>query len=90
MGLVHDRWSGDATPVDANDDGWIDLYVVNMQGNDDYYENIGGERFENRSQQIFPSSPWGGMSVKSFDYNNDGRMDLFITNMHADMLANPC
>lgn len=86
-GLANARWSGDATPLDANGDGWTDLYVVNMQGNDDYYENVGGKMFTNRSGVVFPKSPWGGMSIKSFDYNNDGRMDLYITNMHADMWA---
>ncbi len=84
-GLVHRKWSGDATPLDFNRDGWTDLYVVNMQGNDDYYENIQGQRFECRSQEVFPKSVWGGMCAKSFDYNNDGLMDLFVTNMHADM-----
>lgn len=85
VGLVHKSWSGDATPLDANDDGWIDLYVATMQGNDEYYENIGGERFERRSAEVFPRSTWGGMCAKSFDYNNDGLMDIFVTNMHADM-----
>ena len=85
VGLLHAKWSGDATPLDANDDGWIDLYVVNMQGNDEYYENVDGKRFECRSQALFPRASWGGMCVKSFDYNNDGLMDLFTTNMHADM-----
>ncbi len=87
VGLLEPSWTGDATPLDANDDGWIDLYLTNMQGEDLYYENIGGKRFENRSQEVFPSPVWGGMCVKSFDYNNDGLMDLFITNMHADMWA---
>jgi hypothetical protein len=85
VGLVHDGWSGDATPFDANDDGWIDLYILNMQGNDEYYENIAGRKFERRSQAVFPASPWGAMGLKSFDFNNDGRLDLFLTNMHADM-----
>ncbi len=84
-GFTHYVWSGDATPLDANGDGWIDLYVLNMQGNDVYYENVEGKRFEERSREMFPISIWGGMGVKSFDYNNDGRMDLYITNMHADM-----
>src|SRR5579872_799782 len=84
-GLVHRGWSGDATPLDANGDGWVDLYVVNMQGNDEYYENIEGRRFERRTDEVFGKSPWGAMGVKSFDFNNDGRMDLFVTNMHADM-----
>ena len=85
VGLLHSKWSGDATPLDANDDGWVDLYVVSMQGNDEYYENVEGKRFERRSQKLFPRASWGGMCVKSFDYNNDGLMDLFTTNMHADM-----
>ena len=85
VGLLHSKWSGDATPLDANDDGWVDLYVVSMQGNDEYYENVEGKRFERRSQELFPRASWGGMCVKSFDYNNDGLMDLFTTNMHADM-----
>ncbi|HEY2249871.1 MAG TPA: FG-GAP-like repeat-containing protein, partial [Planctomycetaceae bacterium] len=85
MGLVDTGWSGDATPIDANGDGWIDLYVLNMQGNDDYYENVEGKRFEKKSRELFPVPPWGALGLKSFDYNNDGLMDLFVTNMHADM-----
>lgn len=86
LGLVHSGWTGDATPLDANGDGWIDLYVLGMQGNDEYYENIAGRRFERKSREVFPKSPWGAMGVKSFDYNNDGRPDIFVTNMHGDML----
>src|SRR5579872_2692357 len=86
--LMHTGWSGDATPIDANGDGWIDLYVLNMQGNDDYYENVAGQRFEKKSREVFPQPPWGALGVKSFDYNNDGLMDIFVTNMHADMWNN--
>ncbi len=84
-GLKENGWSGDATPMDANKDGWMDLYVLNMQGNDVYYQNLEGKRFEDRSLEMFPNAVWGGMGVKSFDHNNDGRMDLYVTNMHADM-----
>ncbi len=89
MGIVHKGWSGDATVLDANDDGWLDLYVLNMQGNDEYYENVEGQRFERLSEKSFPNAVWGGMGIKSLDYNNDGRLDLFITNMHADMWQPP-
>jgi cytochrome oxidase Cu insertion factor (SCO1/SenC/PrrC family) len=85
VGLLAQGWSGDATPLDVNDDGWPDLYVVNMQGNDECYVNLAGKRFEEDGPSIFRKSMWGGMSVKSFDYNNDRSMDLMITNMHADM-----
>ena len=34
--LVDMSWSGDASPIDVNRDGWPDLYVLNMQGHDEY------------------------------------------------------
>ena len=84
-GLVDVSWTGAASPIDLNEDGWQDLYVLNMQGNDEYYENVGGKKFERRSRENFPRTPWGSMGIKVFDFNNDGRMDIFITDMHSDM-----
>ena len=85
MGLVNVSWTGDASPVDINDDGWTDLYLVNMQGDDEYYENVGGKSFVRKSRQVFPRTSWGAMGIKVFDFNNDGRLDIFITDMHSDM-----
>jgi hypothetical protein len=85
VGLRELSWSGDATAVDVNDDGWLDLYVLNMLGDDQYYENVRGLRFEKKSREVFPKTSWGAMGVKVFDFNNDGRLDLFITDMHSDM-----
>ncbi len=87
VGLEHAGWTGDATPIDVNGDGWPDLYVLNMQGNNEYYENQGGRRFVKKSRGVFPQTPWGAMGVKVFDYNNDGKFDLFVTDMHSDMSA---
>ena len=85
MGLRDLSWSGDASAVDVNDDGWLDLYVLNMQGNDEYYENAGGKGFVKKSRQVFPRTSWGAMGIKVFDVNNDGKLDIFITDMHSDM-----
>ena len=38
-----------------------------------------------KSRQVFPRTPWGSMGIKVFDFNNDGRLDIFITDMHSDM-----
>jgi len=85
VGLQDRRWSGDASPFDLNEDGWIDLYVLNMQGDDEYYENVQGRRFVARGREIFPRTSWGAMGIKVFDVDNDGRLDVFITDMHSDM-----
>jgi hypothetical protein len=84
-GLVDTSWSGDASAVDVNDDGWLDLYVLNMEGDDQYYENVGGKTFVKKSREVFPRTSWGSMGIKVFDFNNDGRLDIFITDMHSDM-----
>lgn len=85
VGLGEAGWSGDATVADLNGDGFADLYVLNMQGSDHFYENVGGRTFVDKTAQYFPRSPWGSMGTKFFDYDNDGRQDLLITDMHSDM-----
>jgi len=85
MGLEQKGWSGDATACDVNQDGYPDLYVLSMSGDDKYYENDSGVRFVEKTARHFPKTPWGAMGVKFFDYNLDGLMDLFVTDMHSDM-----
>jgi hypothetical protein len=86
-GIADSSWSGDATILDANEDGRPDLYVLNMQGEDHLWLNEGGTRFRDVTRKYFPRTPWGTMGVKVFDYNRDGRLDLFLTDMHSDMFA---
>ena len=84
-GLIDLSWTGDASPIDANGDGWLDLYVLSMQGHDEYYENNGGKGFLKKSRDVFPRTAWGAMGIKVFDFDNDGRFDVFVTDMHSDM-----
>jgi hypothetical protein len=85
VGLRPHMWCGDLTFTDLNGDGWPDVYMLNMQGDDHYFENQGGKRFVDKTAQYFPKTPWGSMGVKFFDYDNKGRPDLLITDMHSDM-----
>jgi len=86
VGLNPRGWCGDATFADFNGDGWPDLFLLNMQGGDHYFENEKGTRFVDKTDQYFPRTPWGSMGVKFFDFDNDGRMDLLVTDMHSDMM----
>jgi cytochrome oxidase Cu insertion factor (SCO1/SenC/PrrC family) len=86
LGLNDMSWTGDASPLDFNEDGWPDLYVLSMQGHDEYYENVGGKSFVKKSREIFPATAWGSMGIKVFDAENDGDMDIYTTDMHTDMI----
>jgi len=85
VGLVHSAWTGDATFTDLDGHGHPDLYALNMQGHDHFYRNLDGRHFEDRTAAYFPKTSWGAMGVKFFDFNLDGKLDLFVTDMHSDM-----
>jgi len=85
MGVDHLRWSGDAVATDVNNDGWVDLYVLNMQGLDGYFENQAGAGFTDKTAEVFPRTSWGAMGVQAFDFDNDGDQDIYVTDMHSDM-----
>lgn len=84
-GLVDPGWSGDASFSDFDRDGDLDLYVLNMQGDDRYWRNDGSGRFVEATSETFPTTPWGSMGLKFFDWDNDGDDDLLVTDMHSDM-----
>jgi enediyne biosynthesis protein E4 len=89
VGLKPHGWCGDASFADLNGDGFPGIFFLNMQGHSHYYENQGGKKFVEKTDQYFPKTPWGAMGLKFFDYDNDGRMDLFIVDMHSDMSQEP-
>lgn len=80
-------WSGDASACDINEDGWPDLHLLNMQGDDHLFVNVRGERFEDQTARYFPKTPWGAMGIAVFDHDLDGRFDFLITDMHSDMTS---
>jgi hypothetical protein len=84
-GITTCGWNGDATFVDLHNNGFPSLYLTNMQGNDHFYENVDGDHFVDKTDEYFPKTPWGAMCGRFFDFNNDGLMDLYITDMHSDM-----
>jgi hypothetical protein len=87
VGLRPTSWCGDASFADLNGTGFPGVFILNMQGRAHYFENAAGKKFIDRTNEYFPKTPWGSMGLKFFDFDNDGRMDLFVTDMHSDMSA---
>lgn len=84
VGLVDLGWSGDAAFADFDGDGYPELYLLNMQGNDRFYDNAAG-RFEEKTEEWLGKTPWGSMGIVVLDFDGDGRLDVYVTDMHSDM-----
>ncbi|MDG2400932.1 MAG: FG-GAP-like repeat-containing protein [Akkermansiaceae bacterium] len=73
-----------ATWFDYDSDGDPDLYVSNdYTGPDMLYRNRGDGTFENVIQETVPHTPWFSMGSDVGDFNNDGLLDLFASDMSA-------
>jgi enediyne biosynthesis protein E4 len=84
-GLRGKGWGGDVVAFDYDEDGWMDLLVTNMFGQSQLYRNQGKGRFADVTRKTLGRTSWGAIGAKALDYNGDGRLDLFITDMHSDM-----
>ena len=77
--------------ADFNEDGWMDLFVANIdQEIFSLYKNNGDETFEDLSMPlgIGMSTRWmSGWGLKFFDYDNDGNLDLMVANGFPDDLV---
>jgi hypothetical protein len=85
VGLAGDGWSGDVAVFDFDDDGDLDLLVTNMFGASRLYRNQRGEHFDDVTAETLGRTPFGAIGCKVFDFDDDGRLDLFIADMHSDM-----
>lgn len=65
--------------ADINNDGWLDIYLVNMNEENMLYMNNGDGTF---TDMLFFSGAFDtlvGMGSIFFDYDNDGDQDLYLT-----------
>ncbi len=75
-------------PIDANDDGWLDLYVANDGTPNTFFINMSGEYFEEKTTEYGLENDGNGMGIAIGDYDNDGNFDIYVTNIHYN-LPNP-
>ena len=78
--------------TDFNQDGWQDLFVANIdRENFAIYQNNHDGSFDDLAMQTGIAKAtklMSGWGLKFFDYDNDGDMDLFLSNGNPDDLIN--
>ena len=85
MGLAGgENNSRDAAFGDFDDDGDIDLFVVNDDANNNLYTNQRQGVFKDVSEKSGLKNSIGSSSVAVGDYNNDGFLDLFTTSFNGE------
>jgi hypothetical protein len=77
-GVTNDRYCKGVAAGDYDDDGDMDLYVSNV-GRNRLYRNEGGMRFKDVAARAGVAEPAGrSFAPWFFDYDNDGRLDLWV------------
>jgi len=77
-GVVNDRCAKGAAWGDYDDDGRLDLYVSNADGTGRLYHNEGDGTFRDVAPTLDVTGPESGHACWFWDYDNDGRLDLFV------------
>jgi len=82
------RWSFAASWEDFDNDGDQDLYVANDYGRNNLYRNDvgrepGSRTFVDVAATAGVEDSASGMSVSWGDYNRDGHMDVYVSNMFS-------
>jgi tetratricopeptide (TPR) repeat protein len=81
----NDRYHFAAAWADYDGDGWPDLLVANDFGTKNLYRNLGRRdgkvMFEDVAASAGVLDYGAGMSATFFDYDNDGRLDIYTGNM---------
>lgn len=80
LDVANDRFSLAALWEDVDDDGDLDLYVVNDFGRNNLYRNEYG-RFRDVAEELGLVDMAAGMGVSCADADLDGDLDLYVSNM---------
>lgn len=82
-------WTTGVSIADVNGDGYLDIYVLNsgQHGEEDrkneLFINNGDLSFTERAEEFGIADVGNSIHAAFFDYNKDGRLDLFILNNYA-------
>jgi len=88
-GVKGNGWGGDVAVFDFDEDGYQDFLVTNMFGRSQLFRNNRDGTFADVTDRVLGRTSFGAIGAKAFDFNNDGKLDLLIADMHSDMWILP-
>ena len=74
-----DAWSAGAIFIDYDNDGWLDLYVVNWEANV-LFRNDEGRGFIDVTEEAGVGDMGNGKTASWGDFNQSGYLDLYVAN----------
>ncbi len=86
VGLKESGWTLDMGNGDADNDGYDDLYVACDFGTDRFFHNNGNGKFTDITEKAIGFDTKKGMNVDWGDYDNDGLLDIYVTNITDDYM----
>lgn len=86
IGLTTSGWTLDLGHADANNDGWNELYVACDFGTDRFFVNNGNGTFTDITGKAIGIDTKKGMNVDWGDFDNDGLLDVYVTNITDDYM----
>lgn len=86
VGIQVSGWTLDLGHGDANNDGWDDLYAACDFGTDRFFVNNGNGTFTDKTESAVGFDTKKGMNAEWGDYDNDGLLDIYVTNITDDYM----
>lgn len=80
VGINNPARARSASFIDFDNDGYLDIYVVNEWSANLLYKNINGKFFIDVAERMGVNNVGPGRCQAWGDYDNDGDLDLYVTN----------
>ncbi|HIE03222.1 MAG TPA: CRTAC1 family protein [Candidatus Latescibacteria bacterium] len=94
--IIEAKGGGAAAFLDYNNDGWMDIYIVNgstLEGSPEgkeprniLYRNNGDGTFTDVTEEAGVGDTGWGMGCTAVDYDNDGYTDIYVANFGPNRL----
>jgi tetratricopeptide (TPR) repeat protein len=84
-GIDRAAYTKGVVAADYDNDGYVDFYVSNLNGDNFLYHNNHNGTFTDVALQAGVQKPWQSFAAWFFDYDNDGWPDLFVTSYYVSV-----